>query len=91
MNKKILKAKFGITLISLVITIIVLLILAGITINTLVGENGIITRAIKAEEETKKSQYEELINIIILEKKIERSQTPKQEEPFIKNVADAID
>ncbi len=89
--EKILKEKLGITLISLVITIIVLLILAGVTIGVLVGEDGIITRATKAEEETKKSQYEELINIIILEKKIERSQNPKEEEPFIKSVADAID
>lgn len=81
----------GITLITLVITIIVLLILAGITIGVLVGENGIITRAIKAEEESKITQYEELINIIIIEKKIERSQNAKQEEPFIKMVANAID
>ena len=37
--------KRGITLIALVITIIVLLILAGVTIVTLTGENGILTRA----------------------------------------------
>lgn len=35
----------GITLIALVITVIVLLILAGITIATLTGDNGILTRA----------------------------------------------
>ena len=35
-------SKNGITLIALVITIIVLLILAGVTINTIFGENGII-------------------------------------------------
>ena len=35
----------GITLIALVITIIVLLILAGVTIASLSGENGILTRA----------------------------------------------
>ena len=38
----------GITLIALVITIIVLLILAGVTIATLTGENGILTRAFNA-------------------------------------------
>ncbi len=43
----------GITLIALVVTIIILLILAGITIGTLLGENGIITRATKAREEYK--------------------------------------
>ena len=35
----------GITLVALVITIIVLIILAGISINTLVGDTGIITKA----------------------------------------------
>ena len=42
----------GITLIALIVTIIILLILAGITIATLTGENGIITRAIEAREQT---------------------------------------
>ena len=42
----------GITLIALVITIIVLLILAGVTIATLTGENGILTRASEASKET---------------------------------------
>ena len=37
----------GTTLIALVITIIVLLILAGITINLILGDNGIISRAIE--------------------------------------------
>ena len=35
---------FGITLIALVITIIVLLILAGVAIATLTGENGVLTK-----------------------------------------------
>ncbi len=39
------KENKGITLIALVITIIVLLILAGVTIATLIGENGILTQA----------------------------------------------
>ncbi len=39
----------GITLISLVITIIVLLILAGVTIVTLTGDNGTIARARRSE------------------------------------------
>ena len=49
----------GITLIALVITIIVLLILAGVTINTLTGENGIITNAQKASLSNKYSGYNE--------------------------------
>ena len=47
--KKVEKNK-GITLIALVITIIVLLILAGVTIATLTGDNGILTKASQAKE-----------------------------------------
>ena len=49
----------GITLIALVITIIVLLILAGVSIAMLTGENGILTQAKKAKEETEKAAEEE--------------------------------
>ena len=44
------KGKRGITLISLVVTIIVLLILAGISIQAITGNEGIINRAIRAKE-----------------------------------------
>ena len=50
--KKIEMKEEGITLIALVITIIVLLILAGVTIATLTGENGILTKANEASKET---------------------------------------
>ena len=43
--------KSGITMIALVVTIIIVLILAGITIGTLTGENGIINQAISAKEQ----------------------------------------
>ena len=45
------KGNHGITLIALVITIIVLLILAGVAIATLTGENGVLTRASKTKTE----------------------------------------
>lgn len=55
-NKKInnykLKRNNGITLISLTVTIIILLILSGITITTLKSKNGVITNAQKAKSET---------------------------------------
>ena len=57
------REKSGITLVSLVITIIVLLILAGISINTLVGDNGMITKAKEAKENTILAQEEELKNL----------------------------
>ena len=54
----------GITLIALVITIIVLLILAGVSIAMLTGENGILTQAQKAKNETENAQVleEERLN-----------------------------
>ena len=47
----------GITLVALVITIIILLILAGISIATLTGQNGLLSKANIAGEETKKATY----------------------------------
>lgn len=49
----------GVTLVALVITIVILLILAGITISTLTGDNGLFKRAQQAKEKTKESQNEE--------------------------------
>jgi len=48
-EKKITKHKSGITLIALVVTIVVLLILAGVSINLVLGNNGIIAKAKDAE------------------------------------------
>ena len=56
---KFLKKRKGITLISLVITIIVLLILAGVSIAMLTGENGILTEAQRAKNETEEARIEE--------------------------------
>ena len=49
----------GITLIALVITVIVLLILAGVTIATLTGDNGILTRAQEAKTRTEQAEKDE--------------------------------
>ncbi len=58
-KRKYLKKERGITLIALVITIIVLLILAGVSIAMLTGDNGILTQAARAKEETEKAQEKE--------------------------------
>ena len=63
MRTKELKRNKGITLIALVITIIVLLILAGVTIATLTGENGILIRAEQAKIETEEEQLKEDIKL----------------------------
>ena len=57
--KKKMKREKGITLIALVITIIVLLILAAVSIATLTGENGILTKVSDAEEETRGASVQE--------------------------------
>ena len=53
------KNENGITLIALVITIIVLLILAGVSIAMLTGDNGILTQAKEAKEKTEEARREE--------------------------------
>ena len=57
----------GITLISLAVTIVVLLILAGISINTVIGDNGIIKKAQSSAELTKECEAKEIINRTIME------------------------
>ena len=55
----------GITLIALIVTIIVLIILAGVSISMVVGDNGIITQAQKAKQETEIKSDEEKIRLAI--------------------------
>ena len=55
----------GITLVALVITIIVLLLLAGVTISLLVGENGIITKAKVGGNRTQQAQEKEKIELVL--------------------------
>ncbi len=84
----------GITLIALVITIIVLLILAGVSIATLGGENGIIGRAKKAKTTTEEKQAEEeailLVNEYEMYKKMceVEGKQPNVEEFLEKNYKD---
>ena len=57
-----LKNKQGITLIALVITIIVLLILASISIAAISGDNSLLNRAGKAKEDAERAELEEVLN-----------------------------
>lgn len=57
------KNQKGITLIALVITIIVLLILAGVSIAMLTGDNGIITKATEATTNTKRGEAKEAVRL----------------------------
>ena len=65
MLRETLKRNKGITLIALVVTIIVLLILAGISISMLTGQNGILTNASKAKNETGEAQIEEKVKLSV--------------------------
>lgn len=67
----------GITLIALVITIIVLLILASITIYTLLGENGMITKAQEAKFKTEIAQAKEQFEMYLGEKYVQDQQFEK--------------
>ncbi len=66
------KSNKGITLIALVITIIVLLILAGVTIAALSGDNGILKRAAEAKEQTNQKNDEETEKLAGYESTIEQ-------------------
>lgn len=64
------KESKGITLIALVLTIITLIILFGISINMLTGQNSILKRVQEAKEKTEEAQKEEISNLDKLEKTI---------------------
>ena len=64
--EKMKKYNKGITLIALVVTIVVLLILAGITIASVTGEKGIIKEARTAKELSEKAALEELVELAII-------------------------
>ncbi|MCI8760901.1 MAG: hypothetical protein HFJ34_07340 [Clostridia bacterium] len=86
MKKKI-KQEKAITLIALVITIIVLLILAGIAIATLTGENGILNQAKQAGKETIEAQIKEEIELAIIE--IQTEELPKGKNVTLETLANA--
>ncbi len=60
----------GITLIALVITIIILLILAGVTITMLTGDNGILKQATNARETNSKAEFEEKVKLAVIASRV---------------------
>ena len=61
-DKEIIQTQKGITLIALAITIIVLLILAGVTIGAITGEDGIIKNELEAREKTERANEKEIVD-----------------------------
>lgn len=70
----------GITLIALVITIIILLILAGITINLVLGNNGILTKAKEAKASYTKASILEKVQMALTEYNIEKIKQDEETE-----------
>ena len=62
-RKKIFKSTKGITLIALVVTIIILLLLAGVSIAMLTGNNGVLTQAKSAKENTRVGEVQEKVKL----------------------------
>ena len=71
-RKNKIKTNRGITLIALVITIIVLLILAGVTIATLTGDNGLLTKAGNAKNASSDAEIEEKIKLAVAESNLSK-------------------
>lgn len=59
------KKERGITLIALVVTIVVLLILAGVSISMLTGENGIINQAKNSKDATEQARVQEIVDLAV--------------------------
>ena len=74
----------GITLIALAVTIIVLLILAGVAINLTIGNNGIFSRAQDAKQKSEKADWEDKIEMAIAGKMIEN------QNPTIDDIIDEL-
>lgn len=72
----------GITLIVLVVTVIVLLILAGISISAVTGENGIIEKTVEARRLTKIAEVEEQANLSYLELELNKGSSSTEEIPL---------
>ena len=74
MKEKQLRNQRGITLVALVVTIIVLIVLAGIAISMTVGDNGIFTKAKEAKRLQITSEAKEKIGAEILDAQVEAVQ-----------------
>lgn len=78
----------GITLIALIITIIVLLILAGISLSLIMGEGGILKRATDAKEKTEEAEEKEKIELAIISAKLGNKGYQELSQTNLKNEID---
>ena len=80
----------GITLIALVVTIVVLLILAGVSIVVLFGDNGIIKMATDSTLNTKLAEIEEKANIIYTNKQMQKVLNNLQSNPKMQDIVEEL-
>lgn len=81
--KKRVKQANGITLVALVVTIIVLIILAGVSISLILGNNGIITKAKEAGKETKEKSAIEKVELMLADYMPEKQMETKTLEEYL--------
>ena len=84
------KKQRGITLIALVVTIVVLLILAGVSIAMLKGDNGIITKATEARQKTKIANIQEEVDLWKDERKMDKL-TSSSNAPTLNELLDNLE
>ena len=77
-NKIYLRENLGITLIALIISIIILLILAGVSFSALVGDNGILNQATNAVDRTNIAREEEMLSQIVATENADKIQHPEE-------------
>ena len=73
----------GVTLIALVITIIILLILAAITINLVLSQNGLLTKSQEAKIESEVAKEKEILSIATVDAKIDTQNGPISNEDLV--------
>lgn len=83
------KKEKGVTLIALVVTIIVLIVLAGISINLIFGQLGVVTKSKEAKEENLKQTAKEVMNLKITSIQIE-NYTENKTLPSLQFLADKL-
>ena len=76
------KSERAITLIALIISIIVLLILAGVSLTALIGDNGILNQATNAANRTEIAREEEMLSQIVVSENADRIQHPELESSY---------
>ncbi len=80
----------GITLVALVVTIVVLLILAGITISYIMGDNSVFKKASDAKVQTELGKIEERANLIYVDKLMQNVPESLNNKPTMQEVVDEL-